>query len=897
MQITSIILAGGKGTRMQSANRHKVCFEIDGRPAINRAIENYKIAGVQHHIIVVGALAGQVIETVGREHPGVAFAYQAEQRGTGHAARQGAQILADLRYEGAVLIAVGDRLIDPQVVEQLIAEFRASNSDLAFLTGQRNRARQGSVLRGADGTVLGVVEHIDLASKAALARIRGLAQAGAPDLDAQARKLVQAVASPAKAARTFGDLWERLSQKRLLSAAEALALIPEERTLIRLGDVPDQILRPQEASQASETNLSVYLIKAPVLYAALAQLQADNAQGEEYLPDIINILARARDNGRPRYRIRTVSVDDPTLALGFNNPAELLEIQNLFRARRTAPAASKLALGKRYRPVREWQRVFSGTKLEPQDEEGAALSRQMRQIYGDHPALIAERAAAYESLLAQTAAVLGEDAAVLLARAPGRINMVGRHIDHQGGSCNLLAIDREILVAAALREDDQVRLFNVRPDEFGQRSFSLDDLLEQLSWDDWLELVNSDAVHQMVLQEAGDWAQYVRAAFLRLQKHYSDVKLRGMDLVFHGAIPVAAGLSSSSALVVSTAEAIVALHGLDVRPRQFVDLCGEGEWFVGTRGGSADHAAMKFARRDSVINVQFLPFVVESATTFPPGYRLVFCNSHIQAKKAAASREIFNQRVACYHLGVRLIRRLYPRYAPLISYLRDINPRALPLRLADIYRMLIKLPEQASRAELDDLLPPEVVSSLLGPARDPDTRYPIRGVVLFGLAETERGRVCPSYLAQGDMAGLGRLMRISHDGDRVVSHDRGWQARPFSGPSGNAYLLDLMDDLASGEPERVLAAQLHLQPGGYGCSTREIDLMVDIALRTEGVLGAQLAGAGLGGGMMVLVREDNLADLTRNMTARYYAPRNLPPAILPTIPIAGSGVLAFSLRP
>ena len=64
----SIILAGGKGTRMRSADRHKVCFPIDGQPAINRAIDVYKRCGIQHHIVVVGAMAGQVIETVGQEH-------------------------------------------------------------------------------------------------------------------------------------------------------------------------------------------------------------------------------------------------------------------------------------------------------------------------------------------------------------------------------------------------------------------------------------------------------------------------------------------------------------------------------------------------------------------------------------------------------------------------------------------------------------------------------------------------------------------------------------------------------------------------------------------------------------------------------------------------------------
>ena len=71
-------------------------------------------------------------------------------------------------------------------------------------------------------------------------------------------------------------------------------------------------------------------------------------------------------------------------------------------------------------------------------------------------------------------------------------------------------------------------------------------------------------------------------------------------------------------------------------------------------------------------------------------------------------------------------------------------------------------------------------------------------------------------------------------------------------PKGRSRKLPVLDlapsfeDLESGEPERVERAQLHWQPGSYRCSVPEIDHMVDLALRVEGVVGAQLAGAGLG---------------------------------------------------
>ncbi|MBS1251009.1 MAG: Galactokinase [Anaerolineales bacterium] len=904
MQIVSIILAGGKGTRMHSADRHKVCFEIDGRPAINRALDVYRACGIEQHVVVVGALAGQVIETVGQEYEGVLFAYQAEQRGTGHAAKQGARILADLRYAGPVLVVAGDRLVDAQVAERLIAEFRSTDSDMVFLIGQRNNPRSSRVLRRPDGTVLGVVEYPDWLTRHVLAQIRQMALAGAANLDAQARQLVEeAFRAPKKAATALGDFWNRLTDERALTPEEVLDLIPEEQTLIHLGEglEPYLTMTPDEVAQSDETNLSVYLVRAQALHYALARLTDENAQGEEYLTDIVNILAQARDNGRRQFSIRTLKVETPTSVMGFNNPAQLLEVENAFRARRTRQEIVEPGVSPGYRPIREWQRLFAslqqahGTALqaEASDREARRLGEETAYIYGDTPELINERLDAYQALLDVAARTLGVERPVLLSRAPGRINIMGRHVDHQGGRCNLMAIDREILVAASLRDDDEVHLYNVHSDQFGPRQFSMGELLAELTWDDWLSLVDSDKVHQMVLREAGDWAQYVRASFLRLQKHYTNVKLRGMDMVVHGTIPVAAGLSSSSAVVVSTAEAIVASHGLDMRPRQFVDLCGEGEWFVGTRGGSADHAAMKFAQREAVINVRLLGLDVGDATRFPDGYRLVFCNSHIKAQKAAASREVFNQRVACYHIGVQLIKQLYPQYAPLITHLRDINTRNLPLRLVDVYRMLLKLPERVTRQELASRLPADVLEPLIGAHTDDEVEYPIRGVVLYGLAECERSRLCPRYLQVGDMAGLGKLMRISHDGDRVAQHDQAWNSHPYQGPANNAYLLDLMDDLESGEPERVLAAQLHFQPGAYGCSTSELDLMVDIALRTEGMMGAQLAGAGLGGGMMVLAREDSIPELKRNMEDVYYQPRDLEPAVLVCVPIAGSGVLAM----
>src|SRR5262249_62109138 len=105
----AITPAGGKGRRMRSRDKHKVCFEIAGVPAIVRAIDTYNRLGVVQNVVVVGDLAGQVIETVGRRFANVVFAFQPEARGTGDAARCGLQALTAADDRARILLLAGGK--------------------------------------------------------------------------------------------------------------------------------------------------------------------------------------------------------------------------------------------------------------------------------------------------------------------------------------------------------------------------------------------------------------------------------------------------------------------------------------------------------------------------------------------------------------------------------------------------------------------------------------------------------------------------------------------------------------------------------------------------------------------------------------------------------------------
>ncbi len=890
----SIILAAGKGTRMQSATCHKVCFPVDGVPAINRAIAIYNDCGITRHIVVVGSLAGQVVETVGKAFTNVQFAYQAEQSGTADGARIGLRALEGVEGDPDILLAAGDRIIEPTTLERLFDLFYSGQCDLALIaTPGPADSSQARIVETADQVPLSIVEAADIRQRQVFAELGARAGRGPLDAGAASRIISGGYArrgvpaSEAKLSAAFGPLWEA-AQRGGAGPVDWPALIPEPLTCFEFALPDGRRWRqsPGQVQQLKWMNNSVYVIKASALRHALGRLNRENAQREEYLSAIVEVLAQEPG----RFRVRTLRVENPEYVLGYNDPAELLEVESILRARKQGQQVRQLEESASFRSLAAWRGLFDSAASPGGD--ATTMWRAIAAIYGEDTDVISERIEAYQNLLTHAVSLLDEASRVLIVRSSGRLNVMGRHIDHQGGNCNLMTIGFESLLAVHPREDDRVRLFNTDAANYPHREFSIGDLVAELPWDDWLSLVNSDKVTEMVRTTGGDWSQYVKAALLRLQKKFPHHRLRGMDIVVSGNIPPAAGLSSSSSLVVASAESTIAVNQLDVFPAQFVDLCGEGEWFVGTRGGSADHAAVKMGRRGKVIQVGFFDFALKQEMDFLADYVMVVGNSGISARKSGSARDQFNHRIACYRLGLRLIRRSHPQFAPLLQHLRDVNVRTLRIPLSWIYRILLHLPDQATRQELDELLAGEDLSSLFATHQPPeDGRYPIRGVVLYGLAECERARAYAEDIKAGRMDDIGRMMRVSHDGDRVVRWNGNGQSTPYSAPTSNSYLLDLMADLESGEPDRVERAQLRWQPGRYCCSLPAIDRMVDIANATEGVAGAQLAGAGLGGCMMVLVKKEAVPTLRENLTRDHFELDGLSPAILVCRPIAGSGLL------
>ncbi len=531
-------------------------------------------------------------------------------------------------------------------------------------------------------------------------------------------------------------------------------------------------------------------------------------------------------------------------------------------------------------------------------QKGAA-DALLRDLYGADDRLLQERKDAYLSLLNAFAAQFGENNEVIISRSPGRLNLMGRHVDHRGGHVNPIALNLEVLVAAQLRNDDQVVVYNVDSD-FKPKNFLIHQEIPERKiqdlqdWDRWTFERFQERVE---LGTSRDWDNYIKAAVVYFQDlcraSNGDFrkKFPGMNLMVSGNIPHSAGLSSSSALFVATAEAVLALNEVDDIPAgEFIEHCGRGEWFVGTRGGSGDHAAMKYGKRGMISHIGFHPSTVEHVP-FPPDYRVVICNSWDEAHKAGGARSVFNQRVACYEIGLLILQETFPEIASKVERLRDVNVRHLGVTLDKIYEYLLCLPDDATREDLVAVLPEKHharIEELFSKHDEPDRGYGIRRVCLYGLAECERSRICFDLLSRGDVNAFGELMRISHNGDRVAHHDADGNGVPWDASASDAFMNGLIRGARENDDATVA---LYRQPGGYECSTPRVDELAGLSLMAEGVIGAQLSGAGLGGCVMVLVHQDAVSGLLRHLDDNYYSKHQLPSGMHVCVPVEGCGVV------
>ena len=243
--------------------------------------------------------------------------------------------------------------------------------------------------------------------------------------------------------------------------------------------------------------------------------------------------------------------------------------------------------------------------------------------------------------------VFGPGGRAVVARAPGRVNLIGEHTDYNDGFVLPMAIELGITVAARLRPGREVRLHAA---DLGESdAFSLDAPLAP--------------------SPRHPWAGYPRGVLWALQAE--GVALAGMDLAFGGDLPQGAGLSSSAALETATALAVQALLGFDRDRPRLALLCQRAENdFVGMKCGIMDQSVCLMGRAGHALFLDCRSLAREHVPLALGEHVVAICHSGVKHARVASE---YNRRRAECGAGVAALRARFPE----VRALRDATPEQL----------------------------------------------------------------------------------------------------------------------------------------------------------------------------------------------------------------------------
>jgi galactokinase len=279
-------------------------------------------------------------------------------------------------------------------------------------------------------------------------------------------------------------------------------------------------------------------------------------------------------------------------------------------------------------------------------------------------------------------------------RAPGRVNLIGEHTDYNEGFVMPAAVAFSTYVAVAPRPD---RKLVIRSEEFpGNFEFDLDHLPER---------------------RTGAWCDYVLGVASVLQQR--GLKFGGASLLVHGEVPIGAGLSSSAAVEVASALALMSMGETQLPLPEVAKLCQKAENnFVGAKVGIMDQfvSCMGKAGHAFLLDCRSLEF---RFVPIPTGIRLVVCNTMVKHDLATGA---YNTRRAECEEGARL----FAKWDPAVRALRDVSVELLDQHFHD--------------------LPPTIGKRCSHVVR-----------------ENQRTLDAARLLTEGDLAQVGALMRESHN--------------------------------------------------------------------------------------------------------------------------------------
>ncbi|KAL4915313.1 ribosomal protein S5 domain 2-type protein [Aspergillus aurantiobrunneus] len=433
-----------------------------------------------------------------------------------------------------------------------------------------------------------------------------------------------------------------------------------------------------------------------------------------------------------------------------------------------------------------------------------------------------------------------------VARSPGRVNIIGEHIDYNLYDVLPTAVSVDVIIAvkvvSSAGPESTVKIANVAPDKFPTREFTVPK--------------DSDV---KIDPKKHEWVNYFKAGLVGALKVLRKGAAGGsfapvsMEVLVDGNVPPGGGISSSAAFVCSSALAVMKANNHNVSKQDLLDLSVVSERAVGVYSGGMDQAASIFSRRGYLLYTQFFPnFEVQHVPIPKASEEITFlmAQSFVTSNKAETAPRHYNLRVAECTLAAVVLAKAndlrLPKDSSSLGYsLRTFHNELMRKegRLADPLEYQIDSVIQATldlltqeqgytREEIAQLLSisvPELEATYLSSFPVQAERFLLRQRALHCFKEARRVLDFKACLANASTLDdkrihyLGQLLNESQDSCREV----------------------------------------------YECSAPQVDVICATA-RKAGTWGSRLTGAGWGGCTVHMLPQSKVEAVTKALKEGYY---------------------------
>ncbi|RNC83212.1 MAG: galactokinase [Balneola sp.] len=352
-----------------------------------------------------------------------------------------------------------------------------------------------------------------------------------------------------------------------------------------------------------------------------------------------------------------------------------------------------------------------------------------------------------------------------LIKSPGRVNIIGEHVDYNDGFVLPATINKHVVFAIAANDTSVVNLVSL-------------DLGEKESID----------LNNLQIPPKYQWTKYIQGALLELgERGYS---VAGFDVVFGGNIPIGAGVSSSAALEGGLLTGLSHLFSLDITKKEIAMMGKDIEHnHIGVQCGIMDQFINVYGQKDGILKLDCRDLSYDILPFENRDVAIVLCNSMVS-----------------HNLYTTQYNKRRKQCAEAVSYFKKFDPQIKKLRDVSI----------------------ELFNSK-GKGLSPD----IQKRTKFVIEEIERVHTASDLILSGEIDSLGEKLIESH--------------------------LGLSKE--------------------YEVSCLELDLLVDIAVKQNGVLGARMMGGGFGGCTLNLVMDDSVESFKETITDKYRSKTQIDPEL------------------